>query len=128
MGRTSRPSVCPPPAQVIRTHTCSLVPCASTSTRQGDLPENCFAIRSGRGGCVPQGGNIRCQTTNGFPLCCGQHLRLLLEEAVILLFQVLLRLELLFPRPLQRTGDQPVLRRNGVVLPSGALDGVGGPL
>src|SRR5258708_5137334 len=33
MGRTNTPSVWPPPAQVIRTRTCSLAPCACTSTR-----------------------------------------------------------------------------------------------
>src|SRR5260370_4247441 len=80
------------------------------------LSDNLFAVRIRRRGSVPQRRNIGGELANSRAFLTRQDARLLLEEAMILFLQRLLGLQLLLPGPLQRPGNQAILRLHGLAL------------
>src|SRR5260221_1899602 len=91
------------------------------------LANDFFAVCCGGRRSVPQGRNIGGKPANGRAFLTRQDAWLLLEEAMIVLLERLLGLQFLLPGPLERPGDQPVLRLHRLVLPRRSFDLVSGP-
>jgi hypothetical protein len=91
------------------------------------LPENLFAVRIRRRGRVPQRRDIGGELANGVAFLTRQDAQLLLEDAMIRVLQRLLRLQLLLPGPLQRPGNQAILRFDRLVLSGRTVRLVGRP-
>jgi hypothetical protein len=92
------------------------------------LADEFLAISGGSRWGSPEGRDIYRQTTNGRALSVGKHTWLLLEKAMIVLLNLLLGGQLLFPGPFQHPGHEPMFRFDRMVLASGSLDFIGSAL
>lgn len=82
-----------------------------------DLSHEGFAV-CGRGGRrLPERQDIRGEVADRLPLFGREEARLLAQEPMVVLLEVLLRGQRRLPRPLQRARHQPVLGLDGEVLP-----------
>jgi hypothetical protein len=70
-----------------------------------NLSDNLFTLRHRRGGGMPEGRNVVGELRDGLPLCSRQGLGLRLDKALVLLLQLSVGREFLFPILGELAGD-----------------------
>src|SRR5205085_1898710 len=91
-----------------------------------NLANDFFAIGIGGGWSSPKHGNIRRQAANRFSLDIRKDAGPVLDKSMVLLLELLLTSQFLFPSAFQCPGHEPMFRFDRLVLTSGPLDFVGG--